>query len=328
MSIRENLQLGFLMISVSFFPAISAGADTYTISYGGVSGFQAPVWAAKDLGLLEKYSVPAEVVMIAGTSRGIQALVGGTTHFAQGDGTAAMNARLQGADLVIITGSLNKFPFTIVTQKHIRQPADLAGKKIGIVNFGGSNELAVTSALREWNIPRQSVTLLPSGGASSRLVSLSAGVIDATVLAPPETTKAKQLGFNLLADLSELKARFPLHVIMTRRSFLEKNRPLTKRFLQAFSEGIYALTTDRKKALAVYGKRLKQDAAVLDDTFGFFSGKLSFPPRVDRQGLQNAAELLAQTMPAAKTRNLDAEVLDESLINELEAEGFFRKFSK
>ena len=320
-------QIAFLALCL-VTPSISPANETYTISYGGVSGFQAPVWAAKDLGLLDKYGLSAEVVMIAGSSRGIQALVGGTTQFAQGDGTAAMNARLQGADIVIITGSLNKFPFSIVTQKNIRQPADLVGKKMGIVNFGGSNELAVTSALREWNIPRQSVTLLPSGGASSRLVGLSAGAIDATVLAPPESTKAQQMGFNLLADLSELKARFPLHVIMTRRAFLEKNRPVVKRFLQAFSEGVHALVSDKKRALQVYGKRLRQDPAVLDDTFNFFSGKLSYPPRVDRQGLQNAVELLAQTTPAAKTKNLAAEVLDESLMNELEAEGFFEKLSR
>ncbi len=196
---------------------------------------------------------------------------------------------------------------------------------MGIVNFGGSNELAVTSALREWNIPRQSVTLLPSGGASSRLVGLSAGAIDATVLAPPESTKAQQMGFNLLADLSELKARFPLHVIMTRRAFLEKNRPVVKRFLQAFSEGVHALVSNKKERSRFMESVLRQDPAVLDDTFNFFSGKLSYPPRVDRQGLQNAVELLAQTTPAAKTKNLAAEVLDESLMNELEAEGFFEK---
>ncbi len=323
----RTAQIAFLALCL-VTPTVLSANETYTISYGGVSGFQAPVWAAKDLGLLDKYGVSAEVVMIAGSSRGIQALLGGTTHFAQGDGTAAMNARLQGADLVIITGSLNKFPFSMVTQKNIRQPSDLTGKKIGIVNFGGSNELAITSALREWNVPRQSVTLLPSGGASSRLTGLSAGAIDATVLAPPESTKAKQMGFNLLADLSELKARFPLHVIMVRRAFLEKNRPLVKRFLQAFGEGVHALVSDKKRALQVYGKRLRQDPAGLDDTFNFFSGKLSYPPRVDRQGLQNAVDLLAQTTPAAKTKLLAAEVLDESLLDELEAEGFFKKVSR
>lgn len=39
--------------------------------------------------------------------------------------------------------ALNKFPFSLVTQKGIDHPSKLAGKRIGIVNFGGSNELAV-----------------------------------------------------------------------------------------------------------------------------------------------------------------------------------------
>ncbi len=74
-------QIAFLALCL-VTPSISPANETYTISYGGVSGFQAPVWAAKDLGLLDKYGLSAEVVMIAGSSRGIQALVGGTTQFA------------------------------------------------------------------------------------------------------------------------------------------------------------------------------------------------------------------------------------------------------
>jgi NitT/TauT family transport system substrate-binding protein len=304
-------------------------SDTYGISYGGISGYQAPVWAAKDLGLFDKYGLNTDLVLVLGAARGMQALISGSTHFHQGDATAAMNARLQGADLVIIAGFLNKFPFSMIAQKNIRQPADLAGKKIGIVNFGGSNELAVASALREWNISRQSVTLLPSGGASSRLIALSTGALDATVLAPPETTKAKQMGLTLLADLSDLKTRFPVNVIITRRAFLEKNRAIVKRFLQAFSEAIHIMVTDQKKALAVYSKRLKQqDAAVLDDTVSFFAGKFSSPPRVDRQGLDNAAALMAQTASPMKTKTLATEVLDETLLDELEADGFFRKLSR
>ena len=44
---------------------------------------------------------------------------------------------------MIIGAALNKFPFSLVTQKGIDHPSKLAGKRIGIVNFGGSNELAV-----------------------------------------------------------------------------------------------------------------------------------------------------------------------------------------
>ncbi|MBI4523978.1 MAG: ABC transporter substrate-binding protein [Deltaproteobacteria bacterium] len=321
---RSILSALFLLV-----PLVAFATERYAISYGGISGYQAPVWAAADLRLFEKYGLDTDLVLVLGAARGMQALISGSTHFHQGDATAAINTRLQGSDLVIVAGLLNRFPFSMVVQKSIRHPADLAGKKIGIVNFGGSNELAVISALREWNISRQSITLLPSGGASSRLVALSTGAIDATVLAPPETTKAKQMGFSILADLSELKARFPVNVIVTRRAFLEKNRAVVKQFLKAFSESVHALVNDRRKALAVYAKRLKQqDAAVLNDSVDFFAGKFSFPPRVDSQGLENAAAVLVKNAPVARVKTLASEARDETLLDELETEGFFKKLAR
>src|SRR5215813_2733935 len=77
------------------------------------------------------------IVMISGLAPGTQALVGGSTHFAQTDGTALIAAISQGADLVLIGAATNKFPFSPLAQKNIRQPTDLIGKKVGIVAFGG-----------------------------------------------------------------------------------------------------------------------------------------------------------------------------------------------
>jgi ABC-type taurine transport system substrate-binding protein len=112
-------------------------------------------------------------------------LLGGSTHFGQIDGTALITASHQGVDLVFIAASLNKFPFSLVAQKNIRKPADLVGTKVGIVSFGGAHEVSLILALREWNLPRQSVTLLARHPAANRLIALSSGALDATLLAPP-----------------------------------------------------------------------------------------------------------------------------------------------
>jgi len=72
------------------------------------------------------------------------------TYVALGSATAPMSIRLQGGNVVIIAAALNKFPYSLVARKEIRQPSQLVGKKIGIVNFGGSNDLALTLALKEW----------------------------------------------------------------------------------------------------------------------------------------------------------------------------------
>jgi len=223
---------GFIVILIIGIAPLTIGAqERLLVSYAGFAGFQAPAWAAKDLGLFSKYGLSTELVMIPGSARGAQALLGGSTHFGQIDGTALIAAINQGADLVLISASLNKFPFSLVARKNITKPADLIGKKVGIVAFGGAHEVSMVLALKEWNIPRQSVTLLASGPAANRLVALSSGGLDATLLAPPETGEASHMGLPTLAHMTDLKAAaFPMNVIATRRSFLEKNRDVVSAF--------------------------------------------------------------------------------------------------
>jgi ABC-type nitrate/sulfonate/bicarbonate transport system substrate-binding protein len=153
----------WLVIFITILPYSLHAQEHYAVSYGGFAGYHAPLWAAKDLGLFAKYGLNADPIMISGSARGMQALIAGSTHFALGDATGPLTAISQGADLILIAGSLNKFPFSMVAQKDIRRPADLIGKKIAISSFGGATEWGVNLTLREWNIPRSSVTLLAQG---------------------------------------------------------------------------------------------------------------------------------------------------------------------
>lgn len=302
----------------------------YLVSYAGFAGFQAPVWAAKDLGLFAKYGLNTDLVMIPGSTRGTQALLGGSTHFGQIDGTALITAINQGADLVIVAASLNKFPFSLIVHKNITKAADLAGKKVGIVAFGGAHEVSLILALKEWNIPRQSVTLLATGPATNRLMALSTGALDATLLAPPETGEAARMGLRTIAHMTDLKAAaFPMNVIATRRSFLEKNREVVKRFLQGYSEGTHQFMTNRQQALAIYNQRLKQkDPGVVDETYKYFAATFSFPPRVSHEGMRVAIDMLAQRDPALKLDTNLNKYLDEGLLDELEKEGLFKRINE
>jgi taurine transport system substrate-binding protein len=300
--------------------------DSVVVSYDGYAGFQGPLWAARDLELFKKHGLKAEMVLITGSTRGMAALISGSSDFAQGSASASIPIRLRGGDLVIVAAALNKFPFSVVAQKEIRKPSDLIGKKIGILNFGGSTDLAITLAFKEWNIPRQAVTIFASGGAPERLAALSTRAIDATVISPPETIAAARLGMNILAHLSDLKAAFPQTVITVRRSFLEKNRDAVKRFVRAYSEAIYEFKTDKSKAMAVYASRLKQqDPKVLDATYDYFAPKFSFPPRVERDSIRNALELVSDRDREARGEINVEQFFDERVIDELEREGFFKK---
>jgi ABC-type nitrate/sulfonate/bicarbonate transport system substrate-binding protein len=316
-----------LVVLLMIFPAIAAHAqERASVSYDGTAGFNGPIWAAQDLKLFEAHGLRAELILVSGSARAMAALISDSIQFAQGSATAAIPVQLRGGDVVIIGAALNKFPFTLVAQKEIRKPADLKGKKIGVLNFGGSNELAVNLALNEWNIPRQSVTILATGSAPARLSALSSKALDATVLSPPETLMAARLDLNVLAQLTDLKASFPQSVITVRRSFLEKNRETVKKFMRAYSEAIYLFKSNKQKVLGVYKDRLKQqDAGVIEQTHSYFAPKFSFPPRVDPDGMRIVLEQVSQREPEAKRPFKSDRFVDESIIDELEKEGFFKR---
>jgi len=230
---------------------------------------------------------------------------------------------------VLIAAAANKFPFSLVVQKNIRQPTDLVGKKVGIVAFGGAHELSMALALKEWNIPRQSVTLLAGGPSSNRLIALSKGAFDATLLAPPDTGEASRMGMYILSNLSDLKtAAFPINVVATRRSFLEKNRDVVKRFLQAYSEGIYQFVTNKERALAITNQRLKQkNTALVEEAYQFYGPIFSFPPRVSHDGVRVVLEMIAQRNPGTKAEMNIEKYVDDRLLDELEREGLFQRIS-
>src|SRR6266545_3318017 len=266
-----------LLLALFNFPTTTAAEDKFIASYAGFAGFQAPLWAAKDFGFMAKYGVNTDLVMIPGSARGAQAMLGGSIHFGQIDGTALIAAINQGADRVFVASSLNKFPFSLVAQKNIRQPKDLVGKKVAIVAFGGAHEVSLILALKEWNIPRQSLMLLASGPAANRLLALSSGALDATLLAPPETGEAARMSLPTLAHMTELKtANFPMNAIAARRSFLDKNRDTMKRFLQAYAEGIHQFMTNKDKGVAMLTQRMKQkNPAVVEETYQYFATTFS-----------------------------------------------------
>ncbi len=320
-------KLIYVVLALLAFPASSVAQEKYMLGYAGFAGFQAPMWAVQDLGLLKKYGLDGDTVLVRGTSRQIQALVGDSIQFAHVDASGFIQAVMRGADIVMVGGSLNKFPFSFVTQKDIRKPADLIGKKIGIVGFGGANDLAVTLLLKEWGIPRDKVSVIQAGGGNQRLVALSTKALDATVLSHPELGEALRMGMNEMSNLNELKSGdYPMVAVGVRRPFLKQNRDVVKRFLQAYAEATYIFIHDKEKAISIYQKRLKQDnPKALEQTYQYFASKFSFPIRVSQNGMANTLEEIAKENPKLDM-NLKT-YLDESILDELDKEGFFKKIA-
>ena len=98
-----------------------------------------------------------------------------------------------------------------------------------------------------------------------------------------------------LGHLSELKANFPMAVVVVRRNFLEKSRDAVKRFIQAYSEAIHEFKTNKSKMIGVYNQRLKQrNPEVIEQTYNYFAPIFFIPPRVPLDGARYTLELVGQ----------------------------------
>jgi hypothetical protein len=103
----------------------------------------------------------------------------------------------------------------------------------------------------------------------------------------------------VLADLSKPVPEFPDRTIITRRSFLMKERNNLKRFMQGLSEAIYQIRTadDRKREelIAIAGKHLRVNLTAAREFYDLYENAFSFPPRVGRNGMAAVIDLMEET---------------------------------
>jgi NitT/TauT family transport system substrate-binding protein len=303
-------------------------ADKIVADFGGLGAFQSTSWVAKDLKIFDKYGLDVDLVMITGGARSVAALLGGSTQFATGSATTPLLASARSSEIVIIAAAYNHFPFSFVSRPEIKSPKELRGKKLAILNFGGSHDLAYQLAFREWGLKRQEVNIIPLGDQPTRLAALLAGTVDATIVSMPHLMMAVKAGYRVLGDMGEMRVNFSQSTAYLRRSYLRDNRDIAKRFVRAYSEAAYVLRTDRQRSLTVMAKRLRiENQEILNATYEDAARRFTFPPRVNMAGMKDTLDFFGEKNPELKGRRPE-EFVDETLLDELEKEGFFKSLAK
>jgi ABC-type nitrate/sulfonate/bicarbonate transport system substrate-binding protein len=299
-------------------------------SAGATSAQQLPIFVAKDLGIFEKHGLDVDPLVIIGGSTLLQALVGRSIHSANVAAMAPVRAIASGADLAIAATFLNKNLYSFIARKEIRGPADLKGKKIGIANFGGANQFSVLTALKAWDMAPDAVQLVPSGNNMARLIAIEGGRIDATVIPNSSVGMATKRGMTVLANIAEIVKEFPDRSIIMERSYLQKERENAKRFLRAVSEATYRLRFEpelREKVISALMKRARMERKDAEEAYDAYRNVFSYPPRTGRRGLQDVLEIVQKEPGHAKADYSLNRYLDESVLDEIEQEGFFKKLA-
>jgi len=258
---------------------------------------------ANDAGILKKYNLELEVILINGGSIAMQALLARTLDIITTSGTVFLHGYIEGADVKIIGGVNNRFPYTFFTRSNISAPNQLKGKVVGITRYGSTDELATRMALEQFGLnPKTDVKLIQGGGSAARINSLLAGSIDATSLISGVSQVAKKAGLVPLLDFAEKELDYQMTGVVARGDFLKNNPDAVKRFMRAYIETIRYYKTNRAEAIKKTMEAIRTDDRQLAEADYNYRAR-AFPDdaKPTLKGIQLAIDELVKENPKAKS---------------------------
>ena len=321
-------------LGLLFLLAIGGGLNTaeaqplpIRVGYTALAGSFTPLWVAKELGLFERQGIQSSPIYMA-AALAYQAMLAGETDFTVGASIPTVQARLGGADALILVTYIGGFTFSIMARPPIQQPGDLRGKRIGVTRFGAPTDFGARTALKRWGlVPVKDVTIIQLGGIPEAFAALKGDSVQAAVLAPPFSTEAKRLGMVELIDFNQSDIEFTgLGLTGTGRSMSARGEA-TRRVVRALVEGIWAFKANREAAIRAIGKYTRStDRNLLEETYQTNRKVVRLVPRTTEAAVRNVLEGLADQNPRARGAN-PQDFYTNRFIDELEQTGFMRELA-
>lgn len=321
---------GILMGSVMLFLALPGAhaQDRLRVGLSSVSALHSAMWIAEQKGLFRKHGIDAEIIVTGqGGTAGISALLANDIQLVAVAGDALVAAALQGADLVMIAGVVNKGLQRLMTRPEIKTPAELKGKRVGVTRIGAVSHSVLLMILKRWNMSPSDVQVLQVGSSPNMLASLDKGGLDAGVITIPSMFVAEDRGYRVLLDLGDTDIYYLQTMVATTRSFIKNHRDKTLRFLKGYLEGIAFFKQNRKESLEVVKKKLRLEANQernLERAFDLLNAKYyESLPYPSMRGVETVLGFVEKDHPKAKTAD-PRSFVDESLLREIDQSGFVK----
>ena len=304
----------------------TSAAEKIRVAIVSPSPTQSPPWIAKETGIFAKHGLDAEVLLLTGSPRLVQALIAGDVDFAIVGATAVMRARIRGANVLILatTTNVTNQKLLVGRTSGIRRLEDLKGRVIGVSQYGSEADafariVVDKAALR----PDKDVAIIQLGGHPQVAAALVAGKIEAGVVGGLATLTAQKSGAIVLTTGVELKAVAPSGTLAISGGYIQRNRDTVMRFMRAFVEATHYFKTNREGTVPILQKYLgglsSEQARFLYDDFVELFEEVPVPAE---KGLQ--AMLDRESDPKAKSFK-PADFVDLSFLREIDRGGLVEK---
>jgi NitT/TauT family transport system substrate-binding protein len=318
------------ILFVLLFSSLAQSAERLRIAYSSISGAYTGIWVAHDAGFFAKEGLDDQIIFIPSATQLAQVLVAGDVDIASLGGGPAMAASLSGADLKVIGNNVNKLIFSLHTKPEVKSIDELRGKRIAVSRFGSAADIAARHALRKFNLdPQKDVILMQLGTMSNMFGALKSGAVEASMVSPPTQFMSEKVGFKELVSVTDMDLAYPNPAMAVAGELIRKKPDLIDRFMRAYVRAIHRARIDKESTVKTLAKYTTiTDTVLLNRTYEFYLSKvLERAPYINMQGMQNALDDVARTVPAAKNAKPE-QFVDLRFLDRLEKSGLLKELYK
>jgi ABC-type nitrate/sulfonate/bicarbonate transport system substrate-binding protein len=304
-----------------------AAQEKLTVSYSSVDAPSANWYIAQEKGFYKKYGMDVESIFIPASSTNVAVLVAGQIKFGNGTGGVIASAAVSGANLVALSCFINTLPYELIVQESTKTKERLKGKTIGISRIGSSSDVAARVLLKGLGLePDKDVPIIQVGGSSERAAAFRTGKIAAFPAPPGVIHLAKGMAHRVLTSTADFPKPYPFPYICatTTKTYLASNRPTVKKLLMALTEAAHFFKTRKEESKTIIAKYTRQnDEAYLEAAYDINARLVERVPLVNREGMEIQVKEAIARKPGSTLKVED--VIDDSVIMELDKEGFIDK---
>jgi len=326
---RICLTILFMVFGIHSVRAGSA-PDKIRFPYSPISWNSLPWWMAKDAGHFEKNGLDVDLFYEGASSAIVQAMLAGEANFAGLAGPSIVSNVVGGGDVIQIAAVVKTFTVPMYSQANIKEVLQLKGQKVAVSRFGSISHIAALNIFQKAGVT--GATLIQSGGTPESAAALMSGAVAAAMVPPPQSLMLREKGFRELVGVKQFREwNIPVveNGIAARRSFIDKNPDVAKRFIRAAFEGIRTIYQNKELTLKILSKYTKTtDDKILDESYRFSVDALTkegfMPPEAFTALVEQMVSQKSIDEASAKKTPITA-YFDNRFVNELDKEGFFKK---
>ena len=322
-----HFRVGVLLLAVAITFAISKRAEAkFTLAYISDSpSSSVPFWVAKDAGIFKKHGLDVDMLFINGSTRGIQSLIAGDLNFTGAVGTSAINGRLAGGDIRIISSLVNTLPYYIVGKPEIKSPEDLKGRSAATHIPGTSADFALRLALKRFGIAYDDIKAVMIGGSPARVAAVMNGQLDFSMVTEPGKIEAERAGLKVVIDMAKLDIPFQFTCAVTTGQMIREQPETVMSFVKAMAEAVHFYKNNKDAVIKIMQKYTRgQERPVLEGAYAAYDEMLVEDTYPTLEGLKNTLEVQASFDPKAANAKVE-DLVELRFVDELKNSGFIAK---